>query len=169
MGESGILHEDDRVELVAGEIVEMTPIGSRHAASVKRLNHLLSERSTGRAILGVQDPLGLSDRDEPQPDVVLLRPRDDFYAGGHPRPEDVLLVIEVADSSLSYDLGVKVPLYAARGIPEVWIVDVGGERLHIFREPTGDSYRRHRELGRGDSVGPLELSMDELEVADILP
>src|SRR5712692_11691964 len=112
MAEAGILTETDRVELIDGEIVEMTPVGSRHASVVKRLNALLTGRLGARAIVSVQDPIRLSKESEPQCDVVLLRPTPDFYAGSHPEPVDTLLLIEVADTSLPYDRGVKLPRYA---------------------------------------------------------
>jgi len=115
MGQAGILSEDDRVELIEGEIVEMAPVGSRHAACVKRLNALLSRRAGGRALVSVQDPIRLGEHSEPQPDLALLKPREDFYAAAHPGPEDVLLVIEVAETSLEYDREVKLPSTLGRG------------------------------------------------------
>ena len=133
MGEVGIFTEDDRVELIEGEIIQMTPIGSPHAGRVARLNHVLMTAVGDRAIVQVQNPVILSPETEPQPDLMLLRPREDFYTGGHPQPKDVLLLIEVAHSSLNYDRNRKIPLYAAHGIPEVWLVDVDGARLIVFR------------------------------------
>jgi Uma2 family endonuclease len=120
MVQAGILHEDDRVELIEGEIIEMAAIGSRHAACVNRLVQLFVMHVAGQAIVHAQNPIRLSERTEPEPDLSLLKPRPDFYAAGHPGPQDVLLVIEVADSSIGFDREIKIPLYARAGIPEVW-------------------------------------------------
>ena len=152
MGEAGIFTEDDRVELVDGEIVQMTPIGSRHAACVKRLNRLLVAAVGDRAIVAVQDPIVTGPESEPQPDLTLLRPRLDFYAGSHPRPVDLLLVVEVADTTLAFDRTVKVPLYARAGIPEVWLVDLAGEAVEVYRRPTGDQYAEVRRIIRGEQI-----------------
>jgi Uma2 family endonuclease len=167
MGEVGIFDEDDRVELIEGELIQMTPIGPRHAANVGRLTDLFTERLQRRVIVWVQNPVHLSPDSEPEPDIALLRRRADYYATGLPRPEDVLLIIEVADTSLGYDRDTKVPLYAAAGIPEVWIADLQGDRLRVFRDPDAGEYRRVEVLTRNDSVAPLafpdlQLSVDEL-------
>ena len=151
MAEAGILGEDDRVELLDGRIVEMMPIGERHAACVRRLNNLLAERARGRAIVDVQDPVYLDRWSLPQPDVTLLRPRADFYTN-HPRPEDLLLVVEVADTSLRYDRDEKLPRYAASGIIEAWLVDLEGERIEVHREPGPKGYARVRTVKRGGKV-----------------
>ncbi len=168
MAEAGILHEDDRVELLEGEIVEMSPIGRRHQACVDRLTQWLVPALRGRAIVRVQGSVKLSDVSAPQPDVLLLRPRQDFYATVDPGPDDVFLVIEVADTSLRYDQGIKVPLYARHGIPEVWVIDLAEERVFIYRDPhPGAGYRAVEVLGRGARLAPqafpeLELAIDEL-------
>jgi len=167
MAEAGILGEDDRVELIEGEIVEMTPIGSRHAGAVNRLNRLFSERVGEHAVVSVQNPIRLGERSEPQPDLALLRFREDFYASSHPGPGDVLLVVEVAETSAEYDRRVKVPLYARFGIPEVWLVDLEGEAVEVYRDPSPEGYRKAEVLRRGSSLSPssfpdLELSVDEI-------
>jgi len=157
MVEAGILGEDDRVELIEGEIITMSPIGSRHAACVKRLTRLF-DRSVGeRAILGVQDPIRLGELSEPQPDLTLLKPRPDFYAAEHPGPQDILLLIEVAETSAEFDRHVKVPLYARFGIPEVWIVDLAEDGLDVFRHPSLEGYQTVQKLQRGESIVPLLL------------
>lgn len=148
MAEAGIFHEDDRVELIDGRVVEMTPIGEPHAACVRRLNNLLAERSRGRAIVDAQNPVHLDRWSLPQPDLTLLRPRPDFYRA-HPEPGDILLVIEVADTSLRYDREVKLPLYAGRGIPEAWVIDLSGDRIEVAREPGPEGYRRVEHVTRG--------------------
>lgn len=132
---AGILKEDDRIELIEGELIEMAPIGSLHAGTVDQLPQRLSAHCSEQAIVRVQNPVALADRSEPQPDVVLLRPRADHYKSAHPGPEDVLLLIEVADASLSYDRDVKIPLYARHGIREVWLVDLIAKRLLVHRQP----------------------------------
>ena len=141
MAEAGILGEDDRVELIGGELIDMAPIGQGHAGIVNALNHALFMAFGGRAIVSVQNPLRLDPLNEPQPDVVILRPREDFYQRGPlPGPADVLLVVEVADSSLRYDRAVKLPLYARAGIGEVWIVDLHRLVVDVHREPGPDGY-----------------------------
>ncbi len=140
MGETGILGPELRTELIDGEIIEMPPIGHPHAGTVKLLANLLKETVGSAAVLAVQDPVWLNDHSEPLPDIALLRPRSDYYRRGHPGPDDVLLLIEVADSSLRYDREVKIPRYARAGIPEVWLVDLGGSALSIYRKPGASGY-----------------------------
>lgn len=142
MVDAGILHEDDRVELIRGEIVQMGPIGPPHAAGVAALNRLLVQRVGDRGLVWPQNPVVILPDSEPQPDIVLLRPRADGYRRGHPQPEDILLLVEIADTSLRYDRTVKLHLYAAGGIREVWIVDLGGGVIEVYREPEGERYRR---------------------------
>ena len=167
MAEAGILSEDDRVELIEGELVTMSPIGSRHAATVARLTALLFP-IRGRGILWVQNPIRLGAHSEPQPDVALLRYRPDFYASAHPGPEDVLLVVEVAETSADYDRSVKIPLYARHGIPEAWLVDLLEERIEIYRHPTPQGYQDLHIAHRGETVRPTTLPDLELSVDDIL-
>jgi len=157
MAEAGILSEDDRVELLEGEVVRTAPIGLRHATCVRRLNRLFSKWVGERAIVDVQNPIRLGEHSEPQPDVALLKPRPDFYATSHPGPEDVVLVIEVAETSAAVDREVKVPLYARFGVPEVWLVDLAEDRVEVFREPSAQGYREVRVLRRGESVAPALL------------
>ncbi|WP_206051120.1 Uma2 family endonuclease [Nocardioides speluncae] len=168
MARTGVLREDDRVELLDGEIVVMTPIGPPHAGVVKRLNRLLVTALGEAAIVGVQDPLRLSAHSEPEPDLVVARPRSDDYTAGHPGPDDALLVIEVADSSLAVDRGVKVPLYAAAGITEVWLVDLAGAAVHVHRAPAGSAYTEIQTLRRGDTVTPLAFPDLAVELTAIL-
>lgn len=168
MAEAGILHEDDRVELIGGEIVEMSPIGWRHQGCVNRLAYQLITALRDRAVVQPQGPIRLSSDSEPQPDLVVLRPRADFYAEGGPGPEDVLWLIEISDTSLHYDRDVKVPLYGRYGIPEVWVVDLAGEQVFVYRDPRpGGGYRSAQVLGRGARLAPqafpdLELAVDEI-------
>ena len=167
MGRAGVFPEEKRLELLGGEIVEMTPIGSPHAATVKRLTHLLVTGLSGRAIVSVQDPVVLSDLTEPQPDLALLRPRADFYAEAHPRPDDVLLVIEVADTTGQWDRTVKRPLYAAAAIPEVWIVDVSAKVVEVALDATPDGYKTVRQVGVDGTVSPAGFPDLTVQVADL--
>ena len=169
LADVGILRRDDRVELLDGDIVEMTPIGIRHAACVDRLLALVQPRVTGRAILRVQNPIRLSPHSEPQPDLSILKARGDFYASAHPAPGDVLLVIEVADSSLEFDRAVKVPLYARSGIPEVWLVDLEESRVETFAQPAPDGYQRSHVAVRGECVTCAGFPDFSLSVDEIIP
>ncbi|MBI4611270.1 MAG: Uma2 family endonuclease [Candidatus Rokubacteria bacterium] len=168
MGQAGVFSEDDRVELIEGEIIEMTPIGARHAACVRRLGHLFNSLLGQRITVSVQSPLGLGLHSEPQPDLALLRPRPDFYAQAHPGPEDVWLVVEVADTSVEFDRTVKIPLYARAGIPNAWLVDLSTETVEEYRDPTPDGYRNFRRIPRGETIS-LEAFRDvSLTVETIL-
>jgi Uma2 family endonuclease len=166
MIESGILDENDRVELIDGEIIEMAAVGSQHAGCVNGLNEWYILRLHGRAIISIQNPVRLRPRSEPEPDVMLLRPRADRYRHGLPGPEDVLLIIEVSDSTLHFDRGTKLPLYAAAGIPEVWIVDLERRRVLVHRQPDGDLYREAIVVDDG-SLSPLAFPDVALHLEDI--
>ena len=168
MAQAGVLKEDDRVELIEGEIVEMAPIGSRHAACVKRLNRLLSQQAGPHAVLGVQDPVQLGERSEPQPDMALLRPRDDFYATAHPGSDDIFLLIEVADTSVDYDREIKVSLYARFGVGEVWVVDLPSERIEVYRSPGPEGYRQIEIVATDEHLAPVALPHVALSVREIL-
>ncbi|MEA3642621.1 MAG: Uma2 family endonuclease [Lamprobacter sp.] len=164
---AGIFDEDDRVELIDGALRAMPPIKPDHAGKNNRLNRLLTLRAGDDALVSVQNPLTLQPRSEPEPDLMLLRPRDDFYASAHPTPTDTLLVIEICDSSLRYDREVKVPLYAAHGVPEVWLVDLQHRRLELYREPGIDDYRLVLRPGPGEVVAPLLLPSLRIGVDEI--
>jgi len=140
MGETGVLPPDARVELIEGEVVDMAPIGTRHGGTVKWLNRTLSEAVGQRAIVAVQDPLRLGDRSEPQPDLMLLKPRADSYRAAHPTAADVLLLIEVSDTTARYDREIKLVLYARHGVAEVWIVDLDHGQLSVHRHPADGGY-----------------------------
>ncbi len=168
MAEAGILGEDDRVELIEGEITEMTPIGRRHAATVKRLIKLFVSAFGNNAVVGAQDPVVLDEHSEPQPDIELLHPKADFYASGHPMPEDVFLLVEVAYSSADPDRRVKVPLYARNGIAEAWLVDLEQETITVYRDPSPDGYRTVRVFRCGEQIAPAAFPDRSLAVADIM-
>jgi len=169
MSETGILDEDERVELIEGEIVEMTPIGPGHGSVVARINALLVLRLAGQAIVWPQNSLELRAQDSQlQPDIALLVPRADFYRPANPEPRDVLLLVEVMDSSGSHDRRVKLPLYARAGLAEVWLVDVIDETVETCCQPAGGEYQIRRVVGRGAELSPLALPGLRLAVDEIL-
>ena len=168
MARVGILTESDRVELIEGEIIELFPNVSRHQAIVDELNYVFFNVVGHRARVRIHGPLRLADITEPQPDVQLLVPRDDFYIYGHPTQLDALLVVEVADSSLAYDRNYKAAVYSMRGVPELWILDVNTPRLFVMREPAGLGYRVVMELEAGDAIAPLALPDLSFAVSDLL-
>lgn len=158
MGEIGILEPDLRVELIDGEIILMPPIGASHTSIVDRLTRLFVTGTGERAIVRVQGPVRLSELSEPQPDLALLAPSEDFYAARTAGPQDVLLLVEVADSTLRYDREVKTPLYARAGIAEYWIVDVGGGRLLRFADPSDGRWRTEDEPNDLRALRPRRLA-----------
>ena len=167
MADAGILSENDRVELLDGDLIVMPPIGDWHAASVDLFTNILPPRLQGRAIVRVQNPTRLDNNSEPQPDVMLLRWRDDFYRNGHPAPGDVLLVIEVADSSVDFDRTVKLAAFARAGIPEVWIAARPERRIEACTEPAGNEYATVHHFGPGETVAPqafpdITLAVDRI-------
>ncbi len=168
MGRAGALRDDDRVELIEGEIVDMTPIGTRHMAAVNVLNRWLAIGCGARAIVQVQGPIGLGPDTEPQPDLAVLRARDDLYRTVRPGVADILLLIEVSDTSLPYDRGVKLSLYARAGVAEVWLVDLGGDKVEVYREPAADGYRHVETRGRGARLQPMAFPDLALAVVDLL-
>ena len=165
MGEVGILGEDDRVELIRGEIVKMSPIGRHHVAFVNNLNQLLVTRLAGRAIVSVQNPVVLSDDTEPEPDLAVLRPRS--YKHAEPAVDDVLLLIEVAETSLRYDRVTKRPLYAEAGVPEYWIVDCAAETVEVDRTPTSSGYRDVTVVAGAAAVSLLAFPDLSLALAEV--
>lgn len=168
MAETGILKEDDRLELLKGELVKMSPIGTRHAACVNRLLKLFSQRVGDMAIVAVQNPIRLNDNSEPQPDLTILQPRADFYATAHPQPGEILLLIEVADTTADFDRAVKIPLYAQNQITEVWLVDITAQTLELFREPTPTGYKYQQQLTLGDKVAMGVFPDVEIGVAEVI-
>jgi Uma2 family endonuclease len=168
MAEAGILGEDDRVELLDGVVIRMTPIGPPHAGGVNRLQQLLVQRFTGRAVVAGQNPVIIGSFSVPQPDIALLRFREDFYATRTPRPQDVLLVIEVGDSTAAFDRRVKLPLYARAGLPEVWLLDLRRDLITVHRGPTGQGYTSNETYERGRQLAPEAYPEDVLEVAELL-
>jgi Uma2 family endonuclease len=167
MGEAGVFSPDVRVELIEGEIVDMSPIGKRHAACVARLTRVLTFSLNRVALVWAQNPVELSDYSEPEPDLALLKSRDDFYENAKPRPEDVMVIIEVSEKTLEYDRKVKVPLYARAGIPEVWIVNLNDERVETFAEPSGGAYKTAAAFSRDEWVQSYALCDLNLDASKI--
>ena len=168
MGEVGILGPEDRVELIEGEIIEMSPISPRDAACVTVLNRLLLQAVVDRAVLSPRNPVRLLGDTEPQPDVVLLRPPERRYWEHKAEPPDALLVVEVSDTSYRYDRYVKLPLYARAGIPEVWIVDLAHAVVEVFREPGTAGYAFAQRVERGGTIAPAAFPDAVVTVAEIL-
>jgi Uma2 family endonuclease len=168
MAEAGILNEDSRVELLEGQIVDMAAIGSRHAACVRRLSRSFFEKVTGKAIVSIQNPVRLNEQSEPQPDVMLLWSRPEYYANGHPGPEDVLLLVEVGDTTAAWDRERKLPLYAAARVREVWLVDLPAGTVEVCRRPGGAAYHDVRLVGLGERLAPEAFPESSFLAGDLL-
>ena len=168
MGEAGIFSPDCRVELVDGEIFEMSPIDPWHAGVVNWLNHRFVTGLGTRAVVHVQNPTIVDRRSEPQPDLMLLTPREDFYRTAHPTPEEALLVVEVAHTSLAHDRRRKLPLYARTGVCEVWIVNRRADAVDVFCGPSPQGYRDQFRRERGEYVAPSAFPDLRLSVDDVL-
>ena len=168
MGDAGILSENDRIELIDGEIFTMTPVGSRHAAAVARATRALILASGTNAIVRVQSPIQLGGFTEPEPDLTLVRPRDDFYSAGHPQPGDVVLVVEIADSSLRYDRDLKARLYAQAGIADYWLSDLVNRTVTSYSAPHDGAYRTMTMHADGEPLSPLYLRECRIRTDDLL-
>ncbi len=168
LGEANIFAPTARIELIEGEILDMAPIGFYHAGHLKRLNKLFTRLVGDQAIIGIQDPLQLSNLSEPEPDFMLLRPEPDFYTSRHPNAEDVLLLIEVADSSLDYDQNEKLRLYARYNIGEYWLLNLNDYCLEVYRQPYKDLYQQKMTLHRGDNITLSQLTNITINLSDIL-
>jgi Uma2 family endonuclease len=168
MAEVGLLSEGSRVELIEGEIIEMSPIGSTHAGTVNRSSAFFHRTLGDTVIVSVQHPVRLNDFSEPQPDFALLKPRKDFYSKSHPTPEDILVVIEVCDSSLAYDRNIKLPLYARAGIPEAWLMVLRKDLIEVHSQPKNGKYQKVQRLKRGKTLESLTLPGFSFKVEDLL-
>ena len=166
MGNVGILHEDERVELIHGDLIQMAAVGGRHIGTVIRLGEWFTPRLLGRAHVSIQSPIHVPPCSEPEPDVGILRWRGELYSGSTPTSDDVLLVIEVADTTLRYDRDVKIPLYAAAGIPDAWLVDLPRRRILVYREPVNGAYRQVTIVREGTltplAFPDLSIRLDEI-------
>ena len=168
MAETGILPADARVELIEGKVVGMPPMGSRHAACLTRLYESLQDAARGRGTVRVRMPLVIDDHSEPEPDVAVVKARADAFASGHPGPDDALLLVEVSDTTLAFDLEVKVPLYARAGIREVWVVDLAAQAIISFRKPVGGRYSEEIRYGPGEPLNPGAFPDFALDPAALL-
>jgi Uma2 family endonuclease len=168
MLDAGILHEGDRVELIEGEIWQMSPVKGKHFSGVVRLDRIFQRALEDSAVVSVQSSVHLDDYSEPEPDLAILQPREDLYSEGLPEPADILLLIEVADSSLKFDREVKIGLYAHHGIPEAWLYDIPHSALLVHRTPSPEGYRDVRIFRRGEQVSPLAFPDLVIEVDVIL-
>ena len=167
MHEAGVFAQGDRLELINGEIKKMSPIGRKHATCVARLTKRFELRLGDRTIIWSQNPIRLPDNSEPQPDLAILKPREDFYEEGLPTPLDILLIIEVADSTIAYDREVKSPLYASVGIPEMWLFDVNKKAIEGYSYPSASGYKQINRYEQNDTLSMLAFpeitfSWDEL-------
>jgi Uma2 family endonuclease len=168
MAETGILSEDARVELIDGEVVKMSPIGSRHIFCVNRVTKLFHDGVGESAIVSVQNPVRLNDYSEPQPDLALLKPPDDKYRHTLPQPDDVLLVIEVADTSVDFDRSVKIPLYGQAGIAEAWLIALPNDAVEIYSNPVSGVYHDFKTAGRGEVISPRNIPGLTIKVEDVI-
>jgi Uma2 family endonuclease len=168
MAEVGILREDERLELIAGDVLKMSSIGVRHAACVNLLNELFVYRFRGRAIVSVQHPVRLNNQSEPVPDIGLLRYRDDFYAHQMPTGDNVLLLVEAADSTIPYDRWLKRPLYARAGIPEYWLVNLVDNAIEVHRQPENGVYTELFTRYREEMIAAVAFPEDEFKVGDLI-
>jgi Uma2 family endonuclease len=168
MAETGILKREDRVELINGEVIEMSAVSPRHAAGVRRATRLFERRVGDSAIVSVQNPIQLNDYSEPQPDVALLKPRDDSYVESHPTPDDVLLAVEIAESSVARDRMIKMPAYASAMISELWIVDLQAGFIEVYSQPANGSYQSIRKVHRGEKISPQGLPKVVLKAEELL-
>ena len=168
MPEVGILKQDERVELIQGEIFKMSPVGRLHAACVNRLTRLFSQKLGDRVLVSVQNPVELNDYSEPEPDIALLELKADFYKSGHPQSEDLFLIVEVADSTIKFDREVKVPLYAENNVIEVWLVDINEEYLEVYRQPIGGVYKEVQKFERGEILCVQRFPDINIQVDEIL-
>jgi Uma2 family endonuclease len=168
MAEVGILTPEDRVELIEGEIVRMSPIGTRHAACVIRATDMFTLRFRGRAIVSVQNPAHLNQYNEPQPDILLLKPRKDYYSSQHPTADDTLLLLEVSDTTLKFDITVKIPIYAATGITEAWVADLRNDVIRVFRDPISGQYQTILTFNAEDELSILAFPNVAFKVSELI-
>ena len=168
MAETGVLRPDARVELLNGEIIDMSPIGPFHGGLVNRLIRIYGKLSNGRWQASAQNPLRLDDHSEPEPDFMLLKPSPDDYTSRHPQPDEVFLLVEVADASLDYDLEEKLPAYGHAGVADVWIVNLRDQSLEVYREPHFTGYGSKTVVRAGDTVAPLAFPDAAVDVAELL-
>ena len=164
----GAIAPEQRLELIEGTILEMSPIGTKHQACVAQLNQYFTTALGDRALVWPQNSIELNRRSQPQPDLALLQLRSDFYSDRYPRSEDILLVIEVADTTVQFDREVKVPLYGTAGIVEMWLVDLTRGWVEVYRDPSSQGYQTKQTRQAGEQVTPLTFPNCQLAVADFV-
>ena len=169
MGKGSVFAPDARLELIEGEIIEMAPIGPPHAGTVAILGRLLERAAGDDAVVWVQNPVRLGERSMPQPDVALLKPRADMYTRSHPVPADVLLLVEVSDMTLRFDVTTKMPLYARAGIVEAWVVDVDSAAVQVFRDPDAASYRTSFTVAGSERLSSRAMPEIGIRVSELFP
>lgn len=155
MAETGIFSDEENIELIEGEIVEMGKIGRRHAAYCDRLNDLFRDRFEKQVLIRVQSPIELNNLSQPQPDIALLRRREDYYESGHPQPHDIFLLVEIADTTIDSDREIKIPLYGKNNILETWLIDINAQCLEVYRDPSPQGYQSTQQLQRGQRIASL--------------
>jgi Uma2 family endonuclease len=168
MGKANVFHPEERLELIRGEIIKMSPIGLKHASMVNRLSNLFGYKLYQKSIISVQNSIRLNDNSEPQPDLVLANFREDFYANKPIEAQDIYLLIEVSDSTLKYDRTIKIPLYAENKINEVWLVNLNNNSLEIYRQPENNSYQTKQKLDCNQTISPLDFPELIIDLATIL-
>lgn len=168
MGETGIFKEDEHLELIDGEIINMTPIGFRHASCVDRLNELFVTHLSGKAIVRVQNPVYLNEYSELEPDIAITKRYEKAYITKHPEPKDIYLIVEVADTSINFDREVKVPLYAKAGIIEVWLVDLNENSIEIYQKPVNEKYCAICKKYGAEIVSPLSFPDYKITINKLL-
>jgi Uma2 family endonuclease len=168
MAEVGILAADEQVELIAGQIIQKMPKGPTHSARCKRIEKLLERYLGEQVLVRLQDPIQLDIYSEPEPDIAVVHPNTSFYADHHSIPDEVYLIIEIADTTINRDLGVKADLYAAAGIIDYWVVNLTTQQLHVFREPQPDGYQRQLILRAQQSIGLLAFPNCTITVQECL-
>lgn len=169
LGEAGVLRPEERTELIAGEVMSMPAVGPGHAEGGSKVERAFHRRVGDDVVVRSRYPIRLPDNTEPQPDIALVRRRPEGYKAAHPRPEDILLVIEVADSSLTYDRDTKLPLYAAAGIAEAWLMNLPADRIEVHRDPSPAGYRSVTLVGRDGTLTPLAFPELVVPSAELLP
>ena len=169
LGEMGVFHPEERVELLSGNIIKMSAKGTAHTSALGRTDRLLQNLFGNLAWVRMQDPIALDDNSEPEPDIALVSIDPFDYATHHPTPSEVYLIIEVADSSLTFDREIKAQAYGRSGIADYWVLNVNNRQLHIFREPAVDGYQSELILGENGSISPLRFPTVNIAIQEMLP
>jgi Uma2 family endonuclease len=169
LGEMGFFHPEERVELLSGNIIKMSAKGTAHTSATRRTASVLRDLLGNQAAIYTQDPIALDDNSEPEPDIAVVRIDPFDYATHHPTPSEVYLIIEVADSSLTFDREIKAKIYARSGIADYWVVNVGDRQLQVFREPSENGYQSEVILAETASISPIEFPAFNIAIQAMLP